>query len=318
MGIGPISAGKWGQSPFRKKIGPFPISVVSVSIRAVSDESAPEKPSYARVPFSLAGLLRAAVRLPMLIVVTVGIALGWGILALWPRGHERRAALRRGVTRRWATAICRIFGARVEVLGELPRGPGFLITNHVGYLDIPVLMSLTGCRFVSKHEIANWPFIGFFARVGGTLFVKRGNGGREAGLTLEGMAQAFADGDLVTFFPEGTTSRGEGILPFRSGLLSLPARDGHPVYPAALVYSTEVRGVDPGLAVAWSGGQSLVPHVWRLVQLPGFTVRIAAAHAVEASHRKQLARALQQRVEMMHAGMRAEVPESEQVPRLSA
>jgi len=307
-----------GPIPISAKIGPFPISAVSVSICPVSDESALEKPSYARVPISLPGLVRAAVRLPLLVLFTLGIALGWGVLALWPWGRERRAILRRSVTRRWAATVCRIFGGRVEVLGELPRGPGFLITNHVGYLDIPVLMSLTGCRFVSKHEIANWPVIGFLARVAGTLFVKRGNSGREAGVTLEGMAAAFADGDLVVFFPEGTTSRGAGILPFRSGLLSLPARDGHPVYPAALVYSTEVHGVDPGLALAWSGKQSLVPHVWKLVMLPGFTVRIAAAHAVEASHRKELARALQKRVEMMHAGMRMVAAESEAPERLSA
>nr|WP_240902274.1 lysophospholipid acyltransferase family protein [Wenzhouxiangella sp. XN24] len=199
--------------------------------------------------------------------------------------------------------MCRVLGGRVDLQGELPAGPGFLITNHTGYLDIPVLMSLTGCRFVSKSEIAHWPVIGFLARKGGTLFVNRGNKGRDANVTLDGMARALEDGDLVVFFPEGTTGTGERILPFRSGLLSLPARDGHPVWPAALVYETDVPDVDTGLALAWSGGQSLLPHVWRLVCLPGFSVRVASGHAVEATHRKTLARALEYRVTLMHAGL---------------
>ena len=262
-----------------------------------------EKPSYARVRIGPVALLRACIRLPLLVVVTLMYVLGWGLLALWPWSRAGRAALRRGVSRRWAGAMCRVLGARIKVLGELPEGPGFLITNHVGYLDIPVLMSLTGCRFVSKREVADWPFIGFLARKAGTLFVNRGNAGRDAGMTLDGMARALEDGDLVVFFPEGTTSPGERILPFRSGLLSLPARDGHPVWPAALAYETGDAEIDPGLALAWWGGQNPVEHLWRLVCMPGFTVRIAVAHAVEAAHRKHLAQALHHRVALMHAGL---------------
>ncbi len=279
-------------------------SSAAVTISAVTDGSAVEKPSYARVRVGPVALLRAVIRLPLLLIVTFVYVSGWGLLALWPWSRAGRVALRRGVTRRWAGAMCRVLGARIEVLGDLPQGPGFLITNHVGYLDIPVLMSLTGCRFVSKSEIARWPLIGFLSRVAGTLFVNRGNGGRDAGMTLTGMAAALEDGDLVVFFPEGTTSRGEHILPFRSGLLSLPARDGHPVWPAAIAYEPWDPDIDPGLGLAWSGKQSLLPHVWRLACMPGFTARIAVAHAVEEGHRKHLARALHHRVAMMHAGLK--------------
>jgi 1-acyl-sn-glycerol-3-phosphate acyltransferase len=261
-----------------------------------------ESPRYANVRAGPLALLRAAGRLVSIGLMTTSLALAWGVLALWPWSRAGRVALRRGVTRRWATAMCRIFGARIELMGHLPTGPGFLITNHVGYLDIPVLMSLTGCRFVAKREVARWPLIGPLAQRAGTLFVSRGSG-EEAGMTLEGMARALEDGDLVVFFPEGTTSAGECILPFRSGLLSLPARDARPVWPAALAYETDDPQLDPGLTLAWWGNQSLPRHLWRVVLMPGFTVRIAVAHAVEAGHRKHLARALQHRVAMMHAGL---------------
>jgi 1-acyl-sn-glycerol-3-phosphate acyltransferase len=250
-------------------------------------------------------VLRAIARFILLVLVTLGLLIVWGLAALWPWNRADRAALRRGVTSRWAAAMCRLLGARVEVLGDLPRGPGFLITNHSSYLDIPVLMSLTGCRFVSKREVADWPFIGFLARRAGTLLVNRESGGRDAGVTLEGMAGALEVGDLVVFFPEGTTTAGDTVLPFRSGLLSLPARDGHPVWPAALVYDTGAPELDPGVVLAWWGKQPLVPHAWRLACLPGFTVRLAVGQAVEAGHRKHLAQALHSRVSLMHTGFRS-------------
>jgi 1-acyl-sn-glycerol-3-phosphate acyltransferase len=272
----------------------------------VSHRFSDEHPGYARVRMDPVAVLRASLRIMGLVVVTVLFLLAWGLARLFTWHRSGRAALRRGITRRWAASVCRVLGAQVEVLGDLPRDAGFLITNHSSYLDIPVLMSLTGCRFVSKHEVADWPFIGYLARTAGTLFVNRQKGGREAGVTLDGMARALEDGDLVVFFPEGTTTPGEQVLPFRSGLLSLPARDGHPVWPAALVYETGDPDVDPRLGLAWWGHQALLPHVWRIACLPGFTVRIAVAHAVEAAHRKHLARALHHRVALMHAGLRSD------------
>jgi 1-acyl-sn-glycerol-3-phosphate acyltransferase len=145
-------------------------------MRAVTLESAPRVPAYARVPVTPMGLLRALVRLPLLLLVTLLIALAWGLVALWPWRRPRRAAIRQWVTRRWAATICRILGARLEVDGGLPPGPAFLITNHVSYMDIPVLMSLTGCRFVSKHEVADWPLIGLLAKRAGRVSKPERNG----------------------------------------------------------------------------------------------------------------------------------------------
>jgi 1-acyl-sn-glycerol-3-phosphate acyltransferase len=259
---------------------------------------------YARLRLGPVALLRGVVRLLLLPLVTLTWSVPWAIGALWPfHDNAGRAALRRGITRRWASACCRVLGGRIEVLGDLPRGPGFLVANHVSYLDIPVLMALTGCRFVSKREVADWPVIGFYARKAGTLFVNRGKAGRDAGRALEGMARALEEGDLVAFFPEGTTSAGEGVLPFRSGLLTLPARAGHPVWPAALSYEAADPALDSGVALAWHCEQSLLRHGWRLMCMPGFSVRVAIAHAVEAPHRKHLAQSLYHRVALMHAGL---------------
>jgi len=246
------------------------------------------------------GAARALFRVVGLVIVTLLTLVTWGLVSLWPRDEAGSAAVRRRVTQRWAAACCRVMGARIHLDGTPPGGPGFLVSNHVSYLDIPVLMSLTGCTFVAKREIADWPVIGALARRAGTLFVNR-NGGRDTAQTLEGMARSRANGDVVMFFPEGTTSPGHGVLPFRSGLLALAADNGIPVEAAAVAYSTGAE-VDPVVALAWTGEQEFTPHAWRLLTLPSVNVRVAlAAETVVAGDRKALARMLHERIEALHA-----------------
>jgi 1-acyl-sn-glycerol-3-phosphate acyltransferase len=252
-------------------------------------------PEYIRPYGGLVGALRAVLRTLGILLVTIITLVTWGVVSLWPRDAAGSAAVRRRVSRRWAAACCRLIGLRIRLEGAPPKGPGFLVSNHVSYLDIPVLMSLTGCTFVAKREIADWPVIGSLARRGGTLFVNRA-GGRDTAQTLEGMARSKANGDLVMFFPEGTTSRGEGILPFRSGLLALAADNGVPVEAAAVAYSTTAE-IDEGLGLAWSGDQEFTPHAWRLLRLPSVDVRVALApETMVAADRKALARKLHARV----------------------
>lgn len=257
------------------------------------------KPEYIRAYGGLLGFLRAGLRVLGIILVTIVTLVLWGLAGLWPRDARANAALRRGVARRWSSACCRVMGARVHVEGQPPAGPGFLVSNHVSYLDIPVLMSLTGCTFVAKREIADWPVIGALARRGGTVFVNR-NGGRDTAQTLEGMARSAENGDLVMFFPEGTTSRGDEVQPFRSGLLALAADKGVPVEAAAVAYSTRAP-VDTSVGLAWCGEQDFTPHALRVLTLPSFDVRVALApETVVASDRKALALQLHARVSDLH------------------
>jgi 1-acyl-sn-glycerol-3-phosphate acyltransferase len=273
-------------------------------------------PEYIRPYGGIVGAGRAALRVVGLILVTLYTLISWGLLSLWPRSEAGSAAVRRGVTRRWAAACCRVMGVRIHLDGAPPGGPGFLVSNHVSYLDIPVLMSLTGCTFVAKREIADWPVIGALARRAGTLFVNR-NGGRDTAQTIEGMARSRAKGDLVMFFPEGTTSPGDAVLPFRSGLLALAADNGVPVEAAAVAYSTRA-GVDPVLALAWTGEQEFTPHAWRLLTLPSLDGRVALAQeTVVDGDRKTLARRLQERVEALHRAVKtagAALPDGESGP----
>lgn len=168
---------------------------------------------------------------------------------------------------------CRIMGLRVRVVGR-PAGvkPTLFVSNHVSYLDIPVLGSIIPVSFVAKTEVAQWPGYGMLAKLQRTVFVDR-----RRNTTLqqrESLRARLAAGDGLVLFPEGTSSDGNRILPFRSALLSVaeaaPAERPLAIQPVSIAY-TSVNGVPLGWGlrplVAWYGGMELGGHLWRFSRL---------------------------------------------------
>lgn len=126
----------------------------------------------------------------------------------------------------WLQAGCRrllrIFDAKVQAHGPIPTR-GLLVSNHLSYVDILVLSALTPSIFVAKQDVKNWPVFGWFARLGGTLFADREHRTQVGPLTGE-IRTVLDRGALVVLFPEGTSSDGRSVLPFKSALLE-PATD---------------------------------------------------------------------------------------------
>lgn len=116
-----------------------------------------------------------------------------------------------------------------------PPASGILVCNHLSYLDIAVLGAAKGMAFVSKSEVRSWPVIGALARCGGTLFINRERKADvvELGAQFEPVIQS---GVVLCLFPEGTSSDGAQVLPFRPSLLEPAARHGWPVTPAHVRY----------------------------------------------------------------------------------
>jgi 1-acyl-sn-glycerol-3-phosphate acyltransferase len=108
-----------------------------------------------------------------------------------------------------------------------------LVANHLSYLDIVLLSSLTPCVFVAKNEVKDWPVFGWFARLAGTVFVDR-NDRRDAARANELIRSALREGALVVLFPEGTSSNGSTVLPFKSSLLQAAIGERVPFTGAAL------------------------------------------------------------------------------------
>ncbi len=181
----------------------------------------------------------------------------------------------------WLHRLCRraveMFRVEVCVEGSFPER-GVVISNHLSYLDIVIFASIRPCVFVSKVEIESWPVIGWMTTMAGTVYVKRGKGGsaKEAG---SGMRTAAESGLPVVFFPEGTTSNGEQILKFHSGLLMEAVVAEQPVTAGYLRYllTENNRGREVRDDVAYWGDRPMLPHVIRFMALRGVRAEVAIA-----------------------------------------
>lgn len=155
----------------------------------------------------------------------------------------------------------RVFSVRYESVGAAPQ-TGLLVSNHLSYLDILVLVSLTPAVFVSKSEVKNWPVFGWFASLAGTLFVDRT---RRSDVTRMNalISKALADGNVVVLFPEGTSWNGSEILPFKSSLLEPIVGAKHPLAVGHLRYA--LADGDAANDVCYWGDATFFPHLVKLM-----------------------------------------------------
>lgn len=252
---------------------------------------------------------RLAAAAPVTLAAYLAALLGWP-LGWW--GERWRVRWQGQVFQLWSRLLCRIFGVRVTVAGRAPRPPFILVANHLSYLDIIVLGTAVPCVFVAKSEIDEWPIFGALCRSVGTIFIER-RAKRRLPEILGRVESSLAAGQGVVIFPEGTSSAGDMVLPFRSPLLDLPARLAYPVHHATLGYRSPDPASPTHLAVTWWGDMPLGPHLRALLDLPWVEARLAfGAEAIQDGDRKRLAEAL-------HAAVRHEfspMVDSAEVERL--
>ena len=163
-----------------------------------------------------------------------------------------------------------IIGARVKIHGTPLRRDVFFIANHVSWVDILALAGATGTAFVAKFELSQVPFIGWLCRLNRTVFVKREN---RMGVAqqINALKEALADNWSVTVFPEGTTTDGRSLLPFKSSMLSVlePPPAGVLVQPVVLDYG------DVAEFIGWIGEEGGVNNAMRVMGRKGsFPLRI--------------------------------------------
>ena len=202
--------------------------------------------------------------------------------------------------------VCRIVGIRLHIDGVVARERGvLLISNHVSWLDITVLSAVAPVSFVAKHEVASWPFVKWLAKLQRSVFVDRT---RRSEVTdnvyvFEYGTLELEDGDHVVLFAEGTSSDGNGVVPFKTPLFAAvkPTR-GEPLgadlcaQTLALTY-TKLHGLPlcrrGRPVVAWYGDMDLASHAWRLLGLGPLDAQIRIGPPVpldDFANRKELAR----------------------------
>jgi 1-acyl-sn-glycerol-3-phosphate acyltransferase len=239
------------------------------------------------------GSLRAAAK-SLALLTLVALALPAQLLVLActrGRGSMRLPPL-------FHAAFAAALGVRVEYRGEALEGRGIVhACNHLSYLDVQALGRRLRTRFVAKEDVRGWPLFGLLARLQQTVFISRAR--HRAGEVGDALAQALAGEHGLLLFPEGTTSDGSVVLPFKSSVFApMAARPGLRVQPVRI----ELLSVD-GLAIAaggerdryaYHGSATLLPHLWRFMSGRGARLRISFLPPIvvsEGCDRKVLARA---------------------------
>jgi 1-acyl-sn-glycerol-3-phosphate acyltransferase len=201
--------------------------------------------------------------------------------ALGKNSHTDRALW----LHRWCAFLLRQLSVDLCVHGSMPSS-GLLVSNHLSYLDILVFSALSPCAFVSKKEVRSWPIFGLFATIAGTIFVDRSRP-QLARRSVEEMQQTLAAGVSVVLFPEGTSTHGETVLPFKPALFESAVETQHPITAAYLSYSIH-RG-DAAEIVCYWGEMTFFPHLLRLMAEPRVEVGIRFAGSATAFDDRKLA-----------------------------
>jgi 1-acyl-sn-glycerol-3-phosphate acyltransferase len=197
-------------------------------------------------------------------------------------------SIREGLIRGWSKSVLRVLHLRAQLLCSLPVPTnGVLLSNHVSWLDIIVLNSLLPSRFVAKQEVRKWPVFGWLARQAGTVFVRRDRK-METGVMNNRLAELIRHGERLAVFPEGTTTDGESVLPFRSALLDCAVKTECAVYPVAVRYRTADGRLDK--LPAFVGDDALGASLWRIFGQPELYVDLSIGQPLPVSgHRRDLA-----------------------------
>ena len=168
----------------------------------------------------------------------------------------------------WAMLFLRIcsraLGARVTVYGQPLRKDVVFVANHISWHDIPILAGITGTSFVAQDGVRAWPIIGWLAKLNRTIFISRTEKQNVAQQVAE-LREAIAENWSVTLFPEGTTSDGLGLLPFKQSLFATLAPPPKPmmIQPVLLDFGRDV------LDIAWIGEETGWESAWRAFTRPG-------------------------------------------------
>jgi 1-acyl-sn-glycerol-3-phosphate acyltransferase len=177
------------------------------------------------------------------------------------------------IASKYYRVLCALLRIRVRVVGNPVRDRAVLfVSNHVSWVDIVVIGSVTPVAFVAKREVASWPLVGITAKMQRTVFVDRGRR-HQTGDAVGKIVKRVASGTSIVLFAEGTSSDGNRVLPFRSALLgAIEDQSGGGsilMQPMAITYIRQ-HGLPMGRQhrplVAWYGDLDFMPHIKAFIE----------------------------------------------------
>ncbi|MEY2863448.1 MAG: hypothetical protein RLY58_1155 [Pseudomonadota bacterium] len=173
--------------------------------------------------------------------------------------------------------MCKVLGVTVQVHGDMPVEHALWVSNHVSWIDIPVIGSVTRVFFLSKAEVADWPLMGRLAQAGGTLFIRRGSGDSDS---VRGQIATFLKQKLpVLFFPEATTTDGKQVRRLHGRLLAAALETGTPIQPVLLCYANQAKQLDE--VIPFVGDVSFPDHLQQVLAHDRVVAHVVALPAID-------------------------------------
>jgi 1-acyl-sn-glycerol-3-phosphate acyltransferase len=175
----------------------------------------------------------------------------------------------------WSLKLLDILGVQIEITGNVNESiSGVLyVSNHISWLDIHVINAWQPMRFVAKKEVSEWPIFGWFAKQLNTLFIDRQRRGDSKNVSKQ-MVQALSAGDNICIFPEGTSSKGDHVLPFKSNLFEAAIEAQTSCQPFSITY-TDLKGGGISYGPAFIGDMGLLESIANTVKAAPIKVTVA-------------------------------------------
>ncbi len=213
----------------------------------------------------------------------------WGLLmvATFYVAKSLRYSGLEKIPRLFHRGCCVIFGIRVVTFGELcQKRPCLYVGNHISYLDVFVLGGIVPGYFIAKSDVASWPVLGRLARLQNTLFFERDR--RRAAVQITIMKEHLRKGGNLILFPEGTSTYGTSVKPFKSSLFQAAEIEEQQVVIQPMTVSyTRCRGVAMSAQYrdyfAWYDTMPFFSHFLGALGAPNVTVEIHFAAPVLVS-----------------------------------
>jgi 1-acyl-sn-glycerol-3-phosphate acyltransferase len=192
----------------------------------------------------------------------------------------------------------------ITLSGKLPERTVMLVANHISWVDAWVINSAHPVRFVAKSEVRHYPIVGWLTKQCGVVFIERARR-RDTARVADEAAKALQHGDCLCVFPEGTTTEGTYILPFRSSLLQAAVETGVDIIPIALRYLSPDGS--PNTDVAFIGEMNLWESLTLILSQSQIQAQVSFLQpiATPGQDRQLLAKAAQaQIIERLHLALR--------------
>lgn len=204
-----------------------------------------------------------------------------------------------GQIRKWGRGLLWIFNIKLTVHPENAEYKGGLVvSNHMGYVDIFVHSALCGMRFCPKSDVRSWPVLGWYAELTHPIWIDRRSRikSKEA---LEEFCETLRHQVPLIVYPEGTSTDGNQVLPFKTSSFEVAAAGGFPIQPIVTIYRVPEGSDSP----CWYTDIGIIPHLWQLVGIPEIKCDVFVLPQIEAAGRtrKEIAELTHKTISEAHA-----------------